>query len=57
MEANGLFHDPAALLPGKYPSVPIRQEAVWASEPVDAVEETEIPDPDENRTLVFQPVV
>jgi hypothetical protein len=30
----GQFHAPAALLPGKEPSVPIGYEAVWAPVPV-----------------------
>jgi hypothetical protein len=34
MEASGQLHAPAALPPGKEPSVPIRYEAGWAPEPV-----------------------
>jgi hypothetical protein len=34
MEVSGLIHAPAALPPGKDPSVPIVQEDGWAPEPV-----------------------
>jgi hypothetical protein len=34
MELSDQFHAPAALPPGKYPPVPIGQEAGWAPDPV-----------------------
>jgi hypothetical protein len=34
VEVSGQLHVPAALIPGKEPSVLIRQEVEWAPEPV-----------------------
>jgi hypothetical protein len=59
MGVSGQRHAPAALYPrGKYPLVPIGQEAGWASEPVWAQRlEEKSSAPVGDRTLIAQPIV